>query len=62
MYEPFVHALAEFFQMALPPWDIAGERKDNWQVSAWAQWDARRRPGRGRVGRGEHFKNDGSPR
>jgi hypothetical protein len=62
MYEPFVHALADFFQMPIPPWDIGGERKDNWQVSAWTQWDAHSRAGRGKSGRGDHFKTDGTPR
>jgi hypothetical protein len=63
MYEPFVQALGEYFQMAVPPWDVAGAggRHDNWQVSAWAQWDAGRTSGRARSGHGEHFKNDGAP-
>lgn len=35
MYEPYVHALASYFQVDLPPW-IAGEDwLDNWQGSFW---------------------------
>ncbi len=33
MYEPYVFALASYFQVSLPPW-IAGEDwVDNWQGS-----------------------------
>jgi hypothetical protein len=52
MYEPFVHALAQFFLLALPP--ILPEKAvvDNWQTSAWT----RRVPGFGRLSSAdEHF-------
>jgi hypothetical protein len=39
MYEPYVHALASYFQVSLPPW-IAGENwQDNWQGSFWERSD-----------------------
>ena len=57
MYEPFVHGLGWFFQMTIPPWFIPTEKKDNWQVSAWASWDAGR-AAPGKKTEGEHFKSD----
>lgn len=39
MYEPYVYALANYFQVSLPPW-IAGEGwLDNWQGSFWERSD-----------------------
>jgi hypothetical protein len=35
MYEPYVHALARFLHMNLPPWMAAPSQKDNWQTTAW---------------------------
>jgi hypothetical protein len=35
MYEPYVHSLALYFHIAVPPWFIAEKRTDNWQTSAW---------------------------
>ena len=35
MYEPYVQALSEYLQMALPPWFRATVKPDSWQVSAW---------------------------
>jgi hypothetical protein len=35
MYEPYVHALAQYLQMSLPPWVAKGSQKDNWQTTAW---------------------------
>jgi len=35
MYEPYVHALAAFFYINLPPWVHESEKLDNWQTSAW---------------------------
>jgi hypothetical protein len=41
MYEPYVHALASYFQVSLPPW-IAGESwLDNWQGSFWERSDVK---------------------
>ncbi len=35
LYEPYVHALAAYFQIELPLW-VAGEKgPDNWQVTMW---------------------------
>jgi hypothetical protein len=34
-YEPFVSALAERIQVALPPWLPPAEALDDWQTSAW---------------------------
>jgi hypothetical protein len=37
LYEPYVHALATYFRVTIPPW-IAGENwVDNWQASTWEQ-------------------------
>lgn len=58
MYEPFVHGLGAFFQMSIPPWFIAMEKKDNWQVSAWESGDAGSRSPRGKKSEEEHFKSD----
>jgi len=35
LYEPYVHALGEFFLFPLPPWQSAPLAQDNWQTSAW---------------------------
>jgi hypothetical protein len=35
LYEPFVNALAQFFELALPPFQPAGPPVDNWQTTAW---------------------------
>lgn len=37
MYEPYAYALGVHLSQALPPWLPAGQRKDNWQTTAWAQ-------------------------
>jgi hypothetical protein len=55
LYEPFVNALADYFQFDLPP--IVPDRPpvDNWQTSAWT----RRTPGFSRLTGGgaddQHF-------
>ena len=42
LYEPYVHALATYFRVSIPPW-VAGERwVDNWQVTVWERPAARR--------------------
>ncbi|MBV9688561.1 MAG: two pore domain potassium channel family protein [Ktedonobacteraceae bacterium] len=41
IYEPFVHALADYLLVNLPPWISATGVVDDWQTSAWdhfAQW------------------------
>ena len=35
LYEPFVNALATFFQFALPPFQPEKPPVDNWQTSPW---------------------------
>ena len=35
LYEPFVSALAKFFQFALPPIQVEKPAVDNWQTSPW---------------------------
>jgi hypothetical protein len=37
LYEPFVHALAAYFQFALPPFQPEKPPVDNWQTSPWMQ-------------------------
>ena len=55
MYEPFVNALAQFFQFTLPPIVPHDATVDNWQTSAWM----RRTPGIGSLpvatARDDHF-------
>ncbi|GAM08623.1 ion channel [Geobacter sp. OR-1] len=52
-YEPYVHALASYFRVAVPPWIAADNRLDNWQVSVWERRSASRTPTEGASG--EHF-------
>jgi len=52
MYEPYVNALASYFQISLPPWIAGNNWMDNWQGSYWEQ------PGKGKKtgkGRNDHF-------
>jgi hypothetical protein len=35
MYEPYVHALAEYLLMALPQWRLSDESRHNWRATAW---------------------------
>jgi hypothetical protein len=37
LYEPFVNALAVYFQFVLPPFLPTKQPVDNWQTSAWMQ-------------------------
>lgn len=37
MYEPYVHALAHYLRIAVPPWITETGRPDNWQTSAWGK-------------------------
>jgi hypothetical protein len=43
MYEPYVHALASYLVLDLPPWFAREGAPDNWQTSAW-EHAARRIP------------------
>jgi hypothetical protein len=35
LYEPYVHALATYFRIRIPPWVAAENWVDNWQVTMW---------------------------
>src|SRR5215813_4445942 len=37
IYEPYLFALAEYFNLSLPPWIPAAKGKDNWQTTAWGR-------------------------
>jgi hypothetical protein len=54
LYEPFVNALAGYFELALPPFQPDKPPVDNWQTSAWTP----RSPGLGSLpaaGGDDHF-------
>jgi hypothetical protein len=36
LYEPFIIALADYFQFEVPPFEPARRGVDNWQTSPWA--------------------------
>ena len=36
LYEPFIIALADYFQFEVPPFEPAARTVDNWQTSPWA--------------------------
>jgi hypothetical protein len=53
MYEPYVHALASYFRLRVPPWVAQEDTVDDWQASTWEQ---RARNGRRtEKAEGEHF-------
>jgi hypothetical protein len=54
MYEPYVHALARYLVLDLPPWIPREGAHDNWQTSAWERV-ARRIPLDGAVMRDDHL-------
>ncbi len=53
LYEPYVHALATYFRVSIPPWVAAERWVDNWQVTIWER-PAARKVARDRK-KGEHF-------
>ena len=56
MYEPYVEALARYFQVAVPSWVPAEERADNWQTSVWdRRGTGKHAPGHSKHKTGEHF-------
>jgi len=56
MYEPYIHALATYFQVTVPPWIIRENRPDNWQASVWERRTiGRKSDGNPERARGEHF-------
>ncbi len=52
LYEPYVHSLATYFQVSLPPWLAEKSSLDNWQGSFWERAGAERSTKRGKY---EHF-------
>lgn len=48
MYEPYIHALAAYFQIGIPPWIDSERRRDNWQGNIEVLQDAPRKTARGR--------------
>ena len=54
MYEPYIHALATYFYVSIPPWIAAERRRDNWQGTIQEARSAARKGTRERI-KGEHF-------
>jgi hypothetical protein len=54
MYEPYIHALATYFQVSIPPWIAAERRRDNWQGNIQEPGSAARKEALERI-KGEHF-------
>ena len=56
LYEPYVHALASYFHVSIPPWVAAERQVDNWQASIWERRIvSRQQPEHLERGKGEHF-------
>ncbi len=53
MYEPYVHALASYFRLRVPPWVAQENWVDDWQASTWERRPVRRM--RAEKAEGEHF-------
>ncbi|ABB33693.1 Ion transport 2 domain protein [Geobacter metallireducens RCH3] len=53
MYEPYVHALAAYFRVKVPPWIAAENQPDNWEVSVWDRRTVSRKVTE--KAKGEHF-------
>lgn len=53
LYEPYVHALGEYFRLRIPPWIADEDRMDNWQVNTWNQRSISKMPVERATG--EHF-------
>jgi hypothetical protein len=53
LYEPYVHALATYFWVRIPPWGAAEKWLDNWQATIWER-PATRKVAHKRE-KGEHF-------
>jgi Ion channel. len=54
MYEPYIHALATYFHVNIPPWIAAERQRDNWQGNIQEARGAARKGARKRI-KGEHF-------
>jgi hypothetical protein len=37
MYEPYLHSLARYLYVELPPWILASHITDDWKTSAWGR-------------------------
>lgn len=37
MYEPYIHSLARYLYVELPPWILASNITENWKTSAWGR-------------------------
>ncbi len=55
MYEPYVHALAHYLRIAVPPWISETGRPDNWQTSAWGRVSGVNAPSLPQSAEKEHF-------
>ena len=55
MYEPYVHALAHYLHIAVPPWISETGRADNWQTSAWGRVSGVKATGLPQDTEKEHF-------
>jgi hypothetical protein len=55
MYEPYLYALAEYLNLALPPWIPAKKGKDNWQTTAWGRSAGLTEKESGAIAANEHF-------
>lgn len=56
LYEPYVHALATYFHISIPPWIAARGKADNWQMSAWERRSkSLRKTGPTSTDKEEHF-------
>jgi hypothetical protein len=53
LYEPYVHTLAAYFRVNIPPWVAQEKWADNWQVALWERPTAMEVVPKG--SRGEHF-------
>jgi len=49
MYEPYIHALATYFQVSIPPWIAAERRRDNWEGNIQEPGSAARKEARERI-------------
>jgi hypothetical protein len=54
LYEPYVHALATYFRVSIPPWVAPEKWVDNWQVTIWER-PATRKMSRREREKGKHF-------
>jgi ABC-type branched-subunit amino acid transport system permease subunit len=54
MYEPYVHALAQYLAITLPPWIHTQAVTDNWKTSAWGRISGALRDDPSAVGVDDH--------